>query len=209
MSHNPTTKRGLFVSVDGPNGAGKSSLVTVLKECLIKNGLKVHLTKEVTATPLGGFIRETHKQYHGKTLAYLLAADRQNHLEADVLPALENHDIVITDRYVGSSLVYQRMDGVELSFLWNLNKEFLKPGLSIIVFASPAVIRNRLAERSSLDRFESNFSREDEVNLFMEAATFMEEHGLRVSRFKNETLSVEEGAKHLADQVLLVKSQNG
>src|SRR6266550_6007970 len=100
---------GLFVAIDGPNGVGKSTLLEIMVRSLRQRGLGVHKTQEVTETKLGKFIRGSGKMYRGKTLALLIAADRQNHIERDIAPALESHDIVITDRYVGSSLVFQKL----------------------------------------------------------------------------------------------------
>jgi dTMP kinase len=193
---------GLFVSVDGPNGVGKSTLIEAIAHNITQNGFHVHLTKEVTKTTLGKFIKDFHKEYRGKTLALLLAADRQNHIEQDILPALKSHDIVITDRYLDSSLVFQRLDGVELSFLWKINSEFLKPNLSIVVTASTDVVASRMASRTSFDRFEESFGREEEVRLFKEAATFMEENGFNVRRFDNGNVSVVNAAEELSDEIL-------
>jgi len=196
---------GLFVSVDGPNGVGKSTLIEAIAQIITGKGFRLHLTKEVTKTTLGKFIRDVHKEYRGKTLALLLAADRQNHLEQDILPALQSHDIVITDRYVDSSLVFQRLDGVELSFLWKINSNFLRPNLSIVVTASADVITSRMASRKSFDRFEQSFGSEEEVRLFKEAASFMEENGFNVLRFDNGRTSVENGAKQLSNEIIRLK----
>jgi dTMP kinase len=193
---------GLFVSVDGPNGVGKSTLIEAIAQIITGKGFRLHLTKEVTKTTLGEFIRDVHKEYRGKTLALLLAADRQNHLEQDILPALQSHDIVITDRYVDSSLVFQRLDGVELSFLLKINSDFLRPNLSIVVTASADVIASRMATRKSFDRFEQSFGCEEEVRLFKEAASFMEENGFNVRRFDNGNVSVANAAEELSGEIL-------
>jgi dTMP kinase len=193
---------GIFVSVDGPNGVGKSTLIEAIGQKIARVGFRVHLTKEVTGTRIGKFIREFHKEYQGKTLAFLLAADRQNHIEHDILPALQSHDIVITDRYVDSSLVFQRLDGVELAFLWKINSEFLKPDLSIIVTASPDVVASRMASRTSFDRFEESFGREEEIRLFKEAATFMKKNGFNVRRFDNGKVSIASAVEELSGEIL-------
>ena len=114
---------GLFVSVDGPNGVGKSTLIGAIQQHLTRKRYRVYVTKEVSDSTIGKFIRHQHKNCFGKTLAFLLAADRQNHIELDILPAPQKYDVVITDRYVDSSLVFQRLDGVALSFVWKLTEE--------------------------------------------------------------------------------------
>ena len=197
---------GVFISIDGPNGVGKSTLIKAVRKQLVEKGLKVHLTKEVTATPIGKFIHQHHAKYHGKTLALLLAADRRNHIDSDIVPALRKYDVVITDRYIGSSLVFQKLDGVELPFLWKINGEFIKPHLSIIIIASEGVIVSRMATRSKFDRFEKSFSRAEEIRLFSEAASSMRRHGFKTCIFKNEDVDIKYAANILSEKILRVKS---
>ncbi len=192
---------GIFVSLDGPNGVGKSTLIEAIGENLRRRGCLVHLTKEVTGTSLGSFIRSFHKEYRGKTLALLLAADRQNHIESDIVPALKTHDIVITDRYVDSSLAFQRLDGVDLPFLWKLNEEFLKPKMSIAVTAPVDLILSRMAGRTTRDRFEESFGCEQEIQCFAEAGSFLESHGFNVRRFNNANVSVMDAAAGLSNEI--------
>jgi dTMP kinase len=194
--------RGIFVSIDGPNGVGKTTLIAAVGKRLREIGMSVHLTKEVTDTDIGRFIRQFHKQYRAKTLAFLLAADRQNHIETDILPALINHDIVITDRYVDSSFAFQKMDGVEAAFLWKINQEFIRPVLSISVTASIEAIESRMATRMVLDRFEETFKRETEIKHFQEAATFLGNNGFNVLRFDNTVVTVEDAAETLSNAIL-------
>jgi dTMP kinase len=193
---------GRFISIDGPNGVGKSTLIKALEQSLTQQGLRVHLTKELTDTALGRFIRQHHKRYQAKTLAFFLAADRQNHIEKDILPALHDHDIVLSDRYVASSLVYQRLDGVSLPFLWSINKNFLKPDLSLIVLASPEIIAKRMRRRTALDRFEEAFTRSQEVSFYKEAASFLKQKGLNVQRFDNGRIGVKFGTQKLTREII-------
>jgi dTMP kinase len=193
---------GVFITFDGPNGVGKSTLIKAAMQNLIQQGLKVHLTKELSDTALGHFISKRHKQYRAKTLAFLLAADRQNHIETDIQPALRSYDIVLSDRYIASSLVYQRLDGVSLPFLWNINKNFLKPDLSLIVFAAPEIIVKRMRRRVTLDRFEEAFTRSQEVSYYKEAASFLEQKGFDILRFDNGRTSVKLGAQKLTRKII-------
>jgi dTMP kinase len=200
-----TKYSGLFVSVDGPNGVGKSTLIEAINKNLTQKGLKVHLTKEITSTPIGHFIHKYHKIYHGKTLALLLAADRQNHIENDILPALNDCDIVITDRYVDSSLAFQKLDGVQMPYLWKINEDFLKPHLSIVVAAPENVVASRRASRKVVDRFEESFSCAKEIHSFHAAASFMKKNGFNVFIFKNESVSVKYAAVKLTTEILRVR----
>ncbi len=98
---------GLFVVFDGPNGVGKTTLVNEVATQLRQQGYNVLATKEPTRSPLGQFVRNAEEKCRGKTLAYLVAADRQFHLEQEILPALDRGMIVLSDRYIPSSLVLQ------------------------------------------------------------------------------------------------------
>jgi dTMP kinase len=188
---------------------GKSTLIRAVQKQLVQKGLKVHLTKEVTSTPIGEFIHKHHVEYNGETLALLLAADRRNHIDSDILPALERHDVVITDRYISSSLVFQKLDGVGLPFLWKINGEFIKPHLSIIILASENIINSRMATRSKFDRFEKSFTRAEEIQLFAEAASSMKRRGFKTYIFVNEGVDIKFAANKLSDEILRVKRQAG
>lgn len=192
---------GIFVSVDGPNGVGKTTLIEAVVRILMAEGFSVCLTKEVTDSSLGKFIRDKHREYHGESLALLLAADRSNHVENVIIPALMSHDFVITDRYIDSSLVFQRLDGVALEFLWMLNARFLKPDLSISITASSKTVASRLLSRKSFDRFEETFSRDQEILLFKEAADFLRTKGFNVCVFANDEISLQDAANFLSREI--------
>ena len=165
--------------MDGPNGVGKSSLIAAIHRHLVGKGYRVYLTKEITNSALGKFIRDHHREYYGKTLAFLIAADRQHHIEQEIMPALESHDIVITDRYVDSSLVFQRLDGVSLNFLWKINGDFLKPDLSIILMATASVISSRMALRKTFDRFEQSFGSKRGISSIRECRNVHGKEGIQ------------------------------
>jgi dTMP kinase len=198
-------RSGTFVAIDGPNGVGKSTLLAMVADRLRRRGFSIHVTKEVTDTSIGRFIHQVHSEYRGKTLALLVAADRQNHIERDILPALETHDFVITDRYVASSLVFQRLDGVKQSYVWKLNADFARPNLTIIVTASDKTISERLSRRRSQDRFEQTFRRQQEIQLFARAASFLKRKGFRVTTFKNENISISQAADQLVAEICRLK----
>src|SRR6185437_411501 len=103
---------GLFVSIDGPGGSGKSTTVSLVCQQLTAMGLPVHATTEPSRTPLGNLIRAGTYTYQCMSLACLVAGDRHHHLAADIRPQLYANSIVISDRYLPSSLVLQRMDGL-------------------------------------------------------------------------------------------------
>lgn len=146
---------GIFVSLDGPGGAGKSTTAALVRDQLTARGLQVHATAEPSRTPLGEMIRASTDTYRGMALACLVAGDRHHHLAAEIRPRLQAGMTVISDRYLPSSLVLQRMDNVDQDTIWQLNNGAEPPDLAVILNAAPAVLSGRLARRGGAhSRFE-------------------------------------------------------
>ena len=141
------TKPGLFVTVDGPNGSGKTSLIGAVVDELAA-AYSMHRTRQPSPTPLGSLIRATERSFRGWALACLVAGDRHHQIGSEILPHLRAGDIVLCDRYVESSLVLQRLDGIDLGDIVALNRGILRPDLRIRLFADAAVLRKRLADRA-------------------------------------------------------------
>jgi dTMP kinase len=173
--------RGFFVTLDGPGGVGKSTMRDALAAQLREDGHVVHATREPSDTPLGELARHGTDTYQGMAMACLIAADRYHHLKEEIRPALKRGDIVVCDRYIGSSLVLQVMDGVNRDLVWELNRHARLPDLSAFLTAHPDVIANRLAQRGTHSRFERMpGSSMIEFGLYAEAATFLRDQGARV-----------------------------
>ena len=166
MENNNT--KGFFIAVDGPNGAGKSTLIDSIKTKMERKGWIVFTTKEPTQTDLGCFLREFAERSEGVSLACLIAADRYEHIKNEIFPELIKGKIVITDRYVLSSLILQQMDGVSNTFILDLNSQILKPDLQLAIFADEDILQKRLSERETLTRFEKNNRSNNELH-FMKA----------------------------------------
>src|SRR3989344_9370222 len=148
----------MFITIDGPHGVGKTTLVGDLRHelAMVGHRLNVVTTKEPTQWSIGKLLRGI-SSYSGKALACIAAADRHWHIEQEIRPALARGNLVISDRYVESSLVLQRLDGCSLDYIWNLHEGILVPDLSIILLARPWVLAKRLKERGKrqlLNRFE-------------------------------------------------------
>ncbi|MEX6494403.1 dTMP kinase [Fusobacterium animalis] len=118
--------------------------------------IQLYKTKEPTNSILGKFIRKVFEEITGDSLAYLVSADRYEHLKNEIIPKLEKGKIVITDRYILSSLILQAMDAVKDSFILNLNLKIIKPDLQLAIFADEKIIQERLEQREKLTRFEKN-----------------------------------------------------
>ena len=178
--------KGMVTSFIGPNGAGKTTIIQELKKELEKRGIEACFTKEPTDNELGCFVREYAERFDGISVACLVAADRYQHLRDEIVPQLEKGKIVITDRYVLSSLILQRMDEVSEEFILALNNEIVQPDLQIAVFADRDVIQNRLKERSCLTRFEKGNKTNKELEYMEKGIQVLQEQGIDVFQLIND-----------------------
>ncbi len=151
-------RQGAFIVLEGLDGSGISSQATFLETHLRKQGYKTLLTKEPTGGLIGGMIREALKQdwkTSYKSLQLLFCADRARHLEEEIEPALEADRIVVCDRYMFSTLAYGFAAGVDTHWLFNVNREFRLPDLTIFIDISPDISLSRIAKgREKRELFE-------------------------------------------------------
>ena len=107
---------GRFISVEGGDGAGKSTQIQRLAETLREQGCNVVVTREPGGSPGAEAIRDllvkgSADRWSPMTEALLMFAARRDHLEKTILPALKGNAVVISDRYVDSSIAYQGYAG--------------------------------------------------------------------------------------------------
>jgi len=172
---------GLFVAVDGPSGVGKSTLTRALTIRLADGGHRVHRTAEPSDGPIGSLARAMTNTADGLTLACLYTADRHHHLAHEIEPRLAAGTIVITDRYVSSGLVMQRLDGVDSAYLRVLNEPVRTPNLLLALTADDDVIRRRLTRRGTHNRYQDQHaSSRDEADYHRQAAEELRDAGTPV-----------------------------
>jgi dTMP kinase len=159
----PLVTGGLFVSFEGGDGSGKSTQSGLLGEWLTGLGLTVVLTREPGGTELGRVLRR--EVLHGghldaRTEALIYAADRAHHVASLVRPALAAGSVVVTDRYLDSSVAYQGSgrdlgaDEVEQLSLWATGG--LLPAVTVLLDLDPVAGMARLRDRPDQpDRLES------------------------------------------------------
>ena len=183
--------KGFLLAVDGPNGAGKSTLIKAVKSKIESEGYNVYITREPTDTELGNFLRKFAEHHAGISIACLVAADRYEHIFNEIIPELNKGKLVITDRYILSSLILQEMDGVSDTFVLNLNSEVLNPNLQLAVFADESILQKRLSERETLTRFEKGNQSNRELYYMEKGIKELEKRNVNVLRiYNNDNLDV-------------------
>jgi len=152
--------KGLFISIEGGDGAGKTTQIAALQQWLTSVGREVVVTREPGGTELGVAIREAllHSgEVSPRAEALLYAADRAHHVASLVRPALDRGAVVISDRYLDSSVAYQGAarslgkEEVRRLSLWATDG--LVPQLTVLLDVPVAVGASRVGGQQ--DRIES------------------------------------------------------
>ncbi|MEI8066042.1 MAG: dTMP kinase [Actinomycetes bacterium] len=154
-------KTGIFISFEGGEGSGKSTQTELLKSYLESIGERVVLTREPGGTPIGVKLRKIVLDNETGVIspraeALIYAADRANHVFSVIKPALDRGEVVITDRYLDSSIAYQGAGRVlqpaEVARISRWATETLTPVITVIMDLPAEIGLSRL---QSTDRIES------------------------------------------------------
>lgn len=140
---------GKLIVFEGIDGAGTTSQISRAAEFLREHGFNVYTTAEPSTGYIGKKIREIlqgGEQATSETLALLFAADRLHHVACEIGPKLEEGCIVLSDRYLLSSLAYQGMDN-PMEWVASLNAKAQRPDLNIYFRISPASAVARVKAR--------------------------------------------------------------
>jgi dTMP kinase len=141
--------QGLLIALEGVDGSGTTSQRELVAKALRAQGHTLHTTAEPTTGPIGKLLREILTgtlQTSPQAVALLFAADRLDHLEREIIPQLNQGHIVLTDRYIHSSLAYQSLAMGE-DWVMAINQKARTPDLAILVKVSVEVATQRRAER--------------------------------------------------------------
>ncbi|MGW8722914.1 dTMP kinase [Streptomyces althioticus] len=153
---------GFFIALEGGDGAGKSTQAEALADWIRSKGHEVVLTREPGATPVGKRLRSILLDVSSAGLSHraealLYAADRAEHVDTVVRPALERGAVVISDRYIDSSVAYQGagrdLSPTEIARINRWATAGLVPHLTVLLDVSPETARERFTEAP--DRLES------------------------------------------------------
>jgi dTMP kinase len=154
---------GLFITLEGPEGAGKSTQLPRLCEWLASLGHEVVSTRNPGGTEIGKQIRQVLLDPANKAMVpmaelMLYAADRAQHVEEVVRPALARGAVVICDRFGDSTLAYQGFGrGLDLTLLRALNEMAtggLRPDATLLLDVPSEIGLERVARSRAIDRLE-------------------------------------------------------
>jgi dTMP kinase len=155
---------GLWVTLEGGDGSGKTTQAALLEEWFTAQGRTVVRTREPGGTEVGVLIRDIVLHHRGEIAAraeaLLYAADRAQHVETLVRPAIARGDVVIQGRYLDSSVAYQGagrvLDATEIRELSLWATGGALPDLTVLLDLDPALARQRLdAADKPFDRLEA------------------------------------------------------
>ncbi|NEY30948.1 hypothetical protein GTU99_01795 [Streptomyces sp. PRKS01-65] len=193
---------GWFVTVDGPSGVGKSTTVRALHEHLRAQGRTARRTAEPTGTALGLFTRGHANEVHGLALACLMAATRYEHIDRVIEPALRAGELVVSEHYLPSALLLQRLDGVSLDFLTDVSRHVLMPDLAVILTAEPGDIAARIAGRGVTHRLRLDpAAPAREIGLYADAASCLVRRGVQVLLLDTTDATPSDVARRIADAI--------
>lgn len=142
---------GKFIVIEGLDGSGKSIQVNLLANFLKKKEKEVIVKNEPTTESEAGI--KIRKILKGEIKAEpmerqeLFVKDRKEHLQNKIIPALKEGKFVICSRYFFSTIAYGCSDGLNFDILFNMNKDFLLPDLTIFINVSPEECIKRIEKR--------------------------------------------------------------
>lgn len=152
---------GIFITFEGIDGCGKTTQMNLLAEYLKSKGVEVVITREPGSKGIGEKIREILLNYDGEVSSncesFLFLADRAQHIDMLVKPAIESGKIVLCDRHIDSTVAYQGygrgLDLERIKMLNNLATSGLKPNLTFVFDIDVETALTRVGK--SQDRMES------------------------------------------------------
>jgi dTMP kinase len=158
---------GLFVVIEGIDGCGSTTHAKLLAKAIRSRGPEVVLTCEPSTGPIGSLVRQVlqrrlfvpdatgPRNFDWSTMALLFAADRMDHLDSTVAPALRAGSVVISDRYDLSSLAYQSATAHPgsdpIPWIRQLNAQALRPDLTIVIDVPAEVAEERRRARGGVE----------------------------------------------------------
>ncbi len=154
--------KGFFAVIEGLDGSGKGTMVREAHKFLLKKGVpaeRILTTAEPTHGYYGKKVRELldtqiNPALNARQFLDLYVADRKEHLQEEIIPALENGKIVLCDRFKHSTFVYQRLQGIPLEKIAGLHKGMPNPDVVFILDLPVESALKRIERRKKKEVFE-------------------------------------------------------
>ncbi|MFX1375399.1 MAG: dTMP kinase [Promethearchaeota archaeon] len=167
------TLSGFFIVLDGVDGSGTTTHSQLLASFLDHNGYNVYLTHEPSKSEIGKLLRKflKNEEIPPTTDALLFAADRDLHYHNEIKKKLDEGYIVISDRYIESSIIYQSVQSEDITVGWikELNKFVGLPDLTIVLDIDPKIALARKNDEN-LEKFEDTLFLDKVRDLYLTRA---------------------------------------
>ena len=147
-------RKGMLICIEGIDASGKTTQAKLLVKNLNERGYEAVYTSEPTKGFFGQILRQKilygNERVPAVVEALLFALDRLEHVEKEIKPALEKEKIVVSDRYLYSSIAYQGAAGLDPEWIEEINRWAIKPDLAIYLDVPAEVVIKRLKRKRSV-----------------------------------------------------------
>lgn len=141
--------KGILIAIEGIDGAGKTTQSKALVKWLKKNGYEAKYTSEPTSFAIGKLLSRLASTTSPALEALLFAADRLEHVRRVIEPSLKKGYVVVSDRYVHSSIAYQGAMLGDVEWVRLINKYAPKPDIAFLLDVEPKLALSRIRRRKS------------------------------------------------------------
>lgn len=156
-------KKGLFITLEGADGSGKTTQMERIVEYFKTKKIDFIVTREPGGVDLGQKLRDILLNYDGEVAStcemFLYLADRAQHIETKVKPAVSAGKIVLCDRHIDSTVAYQGyargLDVERINYLNDIATGGQKPDLTLLFDVDTDVAMERVGNRAEKDRLEA------------------------------------------------------
>lgn len=146
-----------FIVLEGPDGSGSSTQAAILFKHMQTQGIDCIHTNQPSTGKIGTVIRQFLFEKplpHPTAFQLMYTADRADHVETVIKPALASGQTVLCERYTLSTELYTAATGGDVALLTQVNSAFLKPDLTIILLPPFKVCMERINQRTKIDELE-------------------------------------------------------
>ena len=147
-------RKGMLICIEGIDASGKTTQAKLLVKNLNERGYEAVYTSEPTKGFFGQILRQKilygNERVPAVVEALFFALDRLEHVEKEIKPALEKEKIVVSDRYLYSSIAYQGAAGLDPAWIEEINRWAIKPDLAIYLDVPAEVVIKRLKRKRSV-----------------------------------------------------------